>query len=228
MNRVLIVSAHPDDDILGCGGFIAKHRFDKAFKVIFLAEGTSCRYAPNQLGSEAVISAIENRTNAAKKALSVLGVEDVAFYDYPCGQLDQVPILTLNKIIEKEIAAYQPDTVLTHFEEDNNNDHRILYRSVLMATRPVGLQQIPNLLSFEVPSSTEWSFSSSFQPNYFEQLNHEDILMKWEALACYESEICDYPHPRSQKGLEVLAQYRGLQVGVPYAEAFKLIRKVSK
>jgi LmbE family N-acetylglucosaminyl deacetylase len=225
MNKILIIAAHPDDDILGCGGFMAKYRSNKKVKVIFLAEGTSCRYPSEEAKSQHVLEAIAARTAAAKKALSLLGVEESSFYDFPCGQLDQLPIINLNKIIEREIASFKPDTILTHFSQDNNNDHRIVFRSVSMAARPV--VGVSTILSFEVPSSTEWSLNVSFQPNYFEALTIGDLSSKWEALACYESEIRNYPHPRSREGIETLAKYRGVQVGVDYAEAFQVMRMVT-
>jgi LmbE family N-acetylglucosaminyl deacetylase len=226
MERILIVAAHPDDETLGCGGLIAKLGSAASVRVVFLAEGTTCRYEPNQIGSAAALADIAARADSARRALDVLGVREAAFYDHPCGRLDQVPILELNQIIEKEIANHSPDTVLTHSEHDVNNDHRIVCRSVSMATRPVGSHQVPTLMCFETPSSTEWSFISPFEPNHFELLSVEDLALKWKALACYESETQEYPHPRSREGIETLARYRGMQVGVPYAEAFRIVRTV--
>jgi len=228
MDKILIVAAHPDDDILGCGGYIAKHRQKNNFKVIFLAEGTTCRYSSGEIKSSNALRDIATRSSSARKALSTLGVTDVSFYDNLCGRLDQSPILHLNKIIESEIANYNPDTIFTHSEVDVNNDHRIVYRSVSMATRPGGLHHVPNLLCFETQSSTEWNFSCPFEPNYFEVLTSEMVTMKSHALECYKSEIREYPHPRSREGVETLAKYRGMQAGVCRAEAFKVIRTISE
>jgi LmbE family N-acetylglucosaminyl deacetylase len=228
MDKILVVVAHPDDDILGCGGFIAKYHSHKKFKVVFLAEGTTCRFPPGQINSCEALAEKVARTNFAQNALQLLGVSDMVFYDNPCGRLDQIPILDLNKIIEAEIESYRPDTIFTHYEDDNNNDHRIVYRSVLMATRPCGLYHVPNLFSCEIQSSTEWSFSSPFRPNYFEVLAPDNLMKKWQALACYETEIREYPHPRSWEGVEALARYRGMQVGECLAEAFTLVRRISK
>ena len=228
MDKILIIAAHPDDDILGCGGYIAKYQSQKKIKVVFLAEGTTCRFSSGQMSSSEALAEIAVRTNAAQRALRLLGVTDISFFDHPCGRLDQLPILELNKIIEVEIASYHPDTIFTHYEYDNNNDHRIVYRSVSMATRPGGLHHVPNLISFEVQSSTEWSFSSPFCPNYFEALTPEQVKTKWRALACYDTEIREYPHPRSQEGVDTLAKYRGMQAGNSHAEAFSIIRSISK
>lgn len=228
MNKILIVAAHPDDEVLGCGGLIAKRRHASSVKVIFLAEGSSCRYPPGEVGGAPVLEDIATRTACARRALSLLGVEDVVFCDHPCGRLDRVPIIDINKAIESELARYQPDTVLTHSENDVNNDHRIVYRSVLMATRPGGLHHVPNLLSFEVQSSTEWNFSAPFAPNHFEVLSAADLALKWQALACYDTETRQYPHPRSREGVETLARYRGMQAGTDYAEAYHIIRMIAK
>ena len=228
MNRILIIAAHPDDDILGCGGFIAKHRSTKEFKVVFIGEGTTARYPFDEIASDNALDDIAKRSNYAMKALHTLGVTDVRFHDKPCGRLDQVPILDVNKIIESEIDSFNPDTVFTHSEFDTNNDHRIIHRSTSMATRPGGLHYVPNLLSFEIQSSSEWNYCSPFSPNYFEVLTEDHVSSKWRALAQYESEIRDYPHPRSHEGVETLARYRGMQAGVPFAEAFKVIRRISE
>ena len=227
MYKILIIAAHPDDDILGCGGFIAKYGAYKDIKVVYLTDGATCRYSLTDASSRQALIDIGSRASAAKSALSLLGVTNIVFCEYLCGRLDSIGILDLNKVIESEIKAFNPDTILTHYEYDNNNDHRIVYRSVSMATRPGGLCYVPNLLSFEVQSSTEWNFSNPFQPNYFESLELGFVEKKWQALSCYESEIRQYPHPRSQEGNEVLAKYRGMQAGVRYAEAYKIIRNIA-
>lgn len=139
-----------------------------------------------------------------------------------------MPIIELNKVIEQEIISFRPDAVFTHFEFDANHDHRLVYRSVCMATRPGAKHLVGQVICFETPSSTEWNFNAPFQPNYFEQLSQRDVEMKWQSLACYESEIRDYPHPRSEEGITILAKYRGMQAGVEYAEAFQIIRNIAK
>jgi len=226
--KVLIIAAHPDDDILGCGGYLAKYSQKKEIRVVFIAEGTTCRYKSDEIAGEIAQLAIKSRTESSIQSLELLGVNDVEFHNLLCGRLDQEPILGINQIIEKEIDAFQPDLVLTHAEHDVNNDHRIVYRSVQMATRPGSLCHAPSLMSFEVLSSTEWNYCSVFDPNYFELLTEEDVHKKWEALACFESEIREFPHPRSKVGVETLARFRGLQSGMEYAEAYKIVRKLNK
>ncbi len=226
MNKVLIIAAHPDDDILGCGGFIAKYRATMQLKVLFVAEGTTCRFSAAEGRSEIALGQIAARNHSALKALAMLGVHEASFLGHPCGRLDQVAILDLNKAIEQEIASFLPNTILTHFEHDTNNDHRIVFRSVSMATRPGASSSVQSLLCFETLSSTEWNFAEAFTPTHFESLERKDVDAKWDALACYESEVREFPHPRSRLGVETLARYRGMQSGVAFAEAYKTVRVV--
>lgn len=227
MNRVLIVAAHPDDEILGCGGLIAKRRASTEFKVLIIAEGTTCRYPAAQMKSETALADLQVRTRSARRAFESLGVKDVTFCDLPCGRLDREPIVDINKLIERALVEFEPDTVITHSGNDVNNDHGIVARSAAMATRPVG-PAAPDLLAFETQSSTEWNLAMPFAPCYFEVLTEEQVAAKWNALACYETEIREYPHPRSRLGVETLARYRGMQVGAAYAEAFVVVRQTSR
>ena len=116
MKKVLIIAAHPDDDVLGCGGLMAKYSKKVDFRVVFISEGSSCRFLKEEIGTKEVIDTIRQRNNFGVEALKILGVDDVVFYDLPCGRLDQHPILEINKIIEKEIRDFEPDTGFTHSE----------------------------------------------------------------------------------------------------------------
>ncbi len=228
MDRVLVICAHPDDDILGCGGIMSKYSGSGAnFRVIFIAEVSSCRFSGEKLGSDIVLKTIRERNDFGIKALAKLCIQNYRFYDLPCGRLDSVPIIDINKIIENEISNFKPDTVFTHSENDANNDHCLVFKATIMATRPCNAVRVKNVYSFEILSSSEWKFTSSFEPNYFEELSAEDVKKKWEALAEYETEIREFPFPRSFEGISTLAKYRGLQAGLSYAEAFKIIRKIS-
>lgn len=226
MKRVLIIAAHPDDDILGCGGLIAKHRNTGIrFQVLFIAEGSSCRFA--EINCEAAKAAINQRNQSALNALSLLGVNDgVLFENLPCGRLDQVPIIEINKLIENAISEFSPDTILTHSKNDANNDHRIVFNATVMATRPVNKHKVSRLLSYEVLSTSEWAFTETFCPNYFESLTQEDVDLKWSALAEYNTEVKPYPFPRSYEGVKALAMYRGMQAGCMFAEAYGIVREI--
>jgi len=222
MNKILVVAAHPDDDILGCGGMLSKYSKTKEFRVIYLAEGSSCRFSSLD-ESEELRRTIKQRNDFAIEALSTLGVSDYKFYGLPCGRLDTLPIIEINKIIENEINQYKPDTVLTHSEFDANNDHRIVNRSVIMATRPGTYKMLKKVAVFETQSSSEWNFTNVFLPNNFIALTEEDIEKKWKALSYFKTEVRQYPHPRSYEGLITLAKYRGMQVGTHFAESYQII-----
>ena len=227
MKKILIIAAHPDDDILGCGGLISKYQSKGViFKILFIGEGSTCRF--EDPGCKEAKSEIEHRNLSALKALKSLKVKDIEFNNLACGRFDQIPIIEINKIIEENIKDFVPDTVLTHSPYDANNDHKIVFNATIMATRPGANNHVKTLMSFEILSSTEWNFIDTFKPNYFEELEDSHIESKWKALSLYESEIKDYPFPRSNEGIKALAMSRGMQAGFKYAEAFHLIRTFQK
>ena len=221
MKKALIVAAHPDDDILGCGGILSKFKNKVDFKVLFIGEGTTCRFcSTNSKGAQKEIKA---RNSFAVEALNYLNVFKYTFHNLPCGRFDQVPQIEINKIIESEIHSFQPDTIFTHSDSDSNKDHAKVYDATIISTRPP--TPVNQVLSYEVLSSTEWGFGKEFLPNTFIALNRKDVQNKWNALEKYKSETKPFPYPRSEKGINALAQYRGLQSGSEYAESFKLIRR---
>jgi len=221
--RVLIIAAHPDDDILGCGGFISKFSSTSAIKVIFLCEGSSVRFLPDMIDD--INKASRLRSESALAALNFLGVFDVEFYNLPCGSLDQIPLSEVNKLVESAICDFSPSVVLTHSHTDSNQDHTRLYDSCVIATRP-GLNSVQALLSFEVLSSTEWGFKSTFIPNVFISLDRRDLNNKIREMSFYTDEIRPYPFPRSRKGIYTLASYRGIQSGCNFSEAYHASRMV--
>lgn len=223
-NKILVVVAHPDDEVLGCGGLIDKlTKLKKKVRVVFIAEGSSCRYTED-FNRDTINKKIFQRTNFAKQALKILNVKDFIFYNLKCGSLNTYPLIKINKIIENELSKFSPDTIITHNSDDCNNDHNIINKSVMIASRPSSFSSIKNVLTFEVQSSTEWNFENNFKPNIFFDIN-DNINNKIKAFKMYyKTEGKPFPFPRSSKGLKVLANYRGMQIGVEYAEAYKLIR----
>ena len=222
MKRALIISAHPDDDILGCGGILSKYKDKVSFKVVFIGEGSTCRFSsPNSAEAQ---KEVKTRNSYAKKAFGVFGVDEYSFYNLPCGRFDIVPLIEINKIIEKEISDFKPDTVFTHSECDSNKDHVKVHDATIIATRPdCGVEGV---YTYEVLSSTEWGFNQAFTPNVFFSLSDTNVNEKFEALDMYLSEVRPFPHPRCKKGIITLATQRGMQSGNSFAEAFRLIRQI--
>lgn len=227
MESVLVVAAHPDDEVLGCGGTIARHAdAGDQVQVLIVAEGATSRQQQrdrNQANDELSVLA-----QAAQLAGAILGAQGVELLDLPDNRLDSLDRLDLIKQIEERTARHQPQVVYLHHAGDVNVDHRRLHEAVVTACRPMPGQPVRRLLSFEVASSTEWQPPASapaFQPNWF-----VDISAQWprkrEALAAYASEMRPWPHARSLEALEYLARWRGAQVGVEAAEAFCLLRQL--
>ena len=222
MKSILVVAAHPDDEVLGCGGYIANQVWsgDEVF-VTFLSDGVTSRQG--NLG----LQEIESRRNAARLASKVLGASDVSFGDFPDNKLDAVPLLEIIKSIEAVVERVRPQIVLTHFGGDLNIDHRIVNQAVLTACRPTVDQVVKQIMFFEVSSSTEWQVPTegqAFVPNWFEDIS-QTLDLKVKALMMYEHELREWPHPRSVKAIEHLAHWRGASCGVDAAEAFVLGRR---
>jgi LmbE family N-acetylglucosaminyl deacetylase len=223
MKRALIIAAHPDDDILGCGGLMSKYRNTVFFKIVYIGEGSTCRFKnPN---SKNAIKEIKIRNSYAINALSILGIENYSFNNLPCGRFDQVPLIEINKIIENEILEFSPDTVFTHANCDSNQDHVKVHDATIIATRPG--EKVKNVFSYEVLSSSEWGFKKAFNPNVFYKLSENNVDEKYESLKQFKSETQSYPHPRSKEGIYSNAVFRGVQSGNKFAEAFELIRQLN-
>lgn len=229
MNKVLIIVAHPDDEVLGCGATIRRLIIErKTIRVLILGEGSSCRYPHSMIGSEEVAKEVAKRKSYAEQSFAVLGVSEVIYGDLPCGRFDTIPLIEIGKQIEYQIAEFGPDTVITHFRHDANSDHRLTFNAVITATRPVPNCCVSHLLTFETPSSTEWRFIEVFRPSLFFDVT-EYMETKIKAFECYmPTEGKPFPFPRSDLGLMTLARYRGMQVGVDCAEAFEVVRSIVK
>ena len=227
MYTILVVAAHPDDEVLGCGGTIARHaEAGDPVQVLIVAEGATSRQQTRDRAeaSDELTSLFES----AQKAGAILGAQGVELLHLPDNRLDSLDRLDLIKQIEARIDRHQPDVVYVHHAGDVNVDHRRLHEAVVTGCRPTPGQPVRRLLSYEVASSTEWQPPGSapgFQPNWF-----VDISAQWprkrEALLAYASEMRSWPHARSIEALEHLARWRGAQVGVEAAEAFCLLRQL--
>ncbi|MDC0369937.1 PIG-L family deacetylase [Pelagibacteraceae bacterium] len=223
---ILVVAAHPDDDVLGCGGTLKKlSKKGSDINLIFLSDGVSSRKMTNKK----FLQEISRRKKACERACRILGSNKPIFYDLPDNSLDTVSFLKIVKLIKNHIDKIKPEIIFTHFHNDLNIDHSITNRAVVTACRPLKNNPVKILLFFEVPSSTEWQITGKkenlFNPNWFEDISLE-LNSKIKALKAYKSEIRKWPHPRSEKGVKALAQWRGATAGFKAAEAFILGRKI--
>ena len=224
-NHILILAAHPDDEVLGCGGTIAKMANDGyIIHVAFMADGVFSREAST--ADQAL--GLTARRSAAKKACVILGVQSVSFGEFPDNRMDAIPLLEIAKAVELLIVEHQPEIVFTHHAGDVNIDHRRLHEAVVTACRPQNNHPVKTLLFFEVASSTEWQLPGSapaFLPNWFIDIS-TTLHRKLSALEVYEDELRPWPHPRSLKGVKYLAHWRGATIGFDAVEAFMLGRKI--
>lgn len=236
--NILVIAAHPDDEVLGMGGTIFKYtKLGHKVKVAIMATGIKSRRSTNFKNnskykiSETYEKKIQQQILELRKnslhASKILGVTDVEFFDFPDNEMDKISNLEITKQIEKIIEEFNPEKIFTHSEYDINIDHRLLYLATLTATRPKKNQTVKEVYVFEVPSSTEWFFPSKFSPNVFVDISKE-LKTKQKALMAYKNEIEKFPHPRSVESLEIIAKRWGTVSGLRSAEAFTLIRQIIK
>lgn len=216
--NILVVAAHADDEVLGCGGTIAKYKDQGAsVNVAILADGVSSRSTEDISSNKD----LKIRNDAARDANKILGVDEVLFGKFPDNRMDSVDLLDVVKYVEKLIHKFKPNLVLTHHSNDLNIDHRIVSQAVCTACRPQNNYSVKSIYFFEVPSSTEWQINSSnaFSPHLFEDIT-DYLAKKIKALEIYSMEMRDWPHSRSIEGVTHLAKWRGATVGVDSAESF--------
>jgi LmbE family N-acetylglucosaminyl deacetylase len=233
--RVLVLVAHPDDEVLGMGGTMLRHAQKGDFvKVTYFATGITSRrsanyrnktsYEQNKNETKLMQKEIQSLRNDAKKSCNILKVKDIKFYDFPDNEMDGIPLLKIVKVVEKEIKETKPDRIYTHHHNDLNVDHKVVFNAVLTASRPVG-STVKEIITFEVPSSTEWNYPAHFNPNYFVNVKAQ-LSAKIKAMQAYKNEIRDFPHPRSVENLKNVVQRWGSVSGNVAAEAFEIVRKI--
>jgi LmbE family N-acetylglucosaminyl deacetylase len=222
---VLVVAAHPDDEVLGCGGTVAKHaQRGEHVAVCFLSDGVMSRGSGPEAEAE-----LQRRREAALSAAGILGVAEVRFGDLPDNRMDGLELLTVARAVERHIREFAPTTIYTHFSGDLNVDHRLTHEAVMTACRPQPTSGVVTVLQFETTSSTEWrapSASFAFQPDWFVDIA-STIDTKLRALEAYSEELRAWPHARSREALEHLARWRGATIGRQAAEAFVLARHIT-
>ena len=223
--KYLVIAAHPDDEVLGCGGSIAKWvKNGHEVHVLIMAEGATSRDKHRDRASRKETLSI--LAQSAKRAAEILGVETIELLDYPDNRMDSVDLIDVVKTIEERIEKLQPAMLVTHHAGDLNIDHQITHQAVITACRPLPGQTVKCILSFEVPSATEWhDYGRPFVPNWFEDIS-DTLSLKLKALETYQAEMRPWPHARSLQAVEHLARWRGASVGCEATEAFMLVRNI--
>lgn len=223
---VLVVAAHPDDEVLGCGGTIAKLSSEgHEIHAAILGEGITSRYKYQQ---SAYMGLVEELRGCSRRVAELLGISELYFYDLPDNRFDTIPLLDIVKIIEQLIERLQPEVLYAHHGGDLNIDHVVVNRAAITATRTVAFHPVKEVYTFEVPSSTEWAFGQfapEFKPNVFVDIS-DQLNKKIEAIELYSGEMRSFPHPRSQEALRAISMRHGSNVGFEAAEVFQLVRKV--
>jgi LmbE family N-acetylglucosaminyl deacetylase len=217
----MVVAAHPDDEVLGCGATIARHsaRGDLV-DVLILGTGALSRDHP----AAGDVATLEQQ---ARQAGRILGAREVRVLDFPDNRFDSVDLLDIVKRVETEIGRADPEVIYTHHAGDLNIDHRRTLEAVVTACRPLEPKGVRRILSFEVPSSTEWQAPAAqapFVPNVFLDVT-DSLERKLDAIKVYSGELRSFPHPRSIEALTALARWRGASAGFRAAEAFVLVRE---
>tara|TARA_B110000027_G_scaffold79547_1_gene84621 strand:+ start:761 stop:1435 length:675 start_codon:yes stop_codon:yes gene_type:complete len=216
--KVLILSPHADDEILGCGGFISKYS-KQNYHINVLVLTNANKGAPEIFTT----AEIKKLRNESKVANNFIGTKRLFFENLPAINLNNYPVYKITNIIDKYITDINPEIVLIPSINDIHDDHKIIFRAAKVSMRPNKISNLKKILSYEVLSETEWNEDGkSFNPNYFVRLKKSDINNKVKAFLKYKSQVKKFPHPRSKEAIVNLSRVRGGQAFVEYAEAFKV------
>ena len=229
LSRILVVVAHPDDELLGLGGTLHRLIENNNCKVrcVILGEGITSRSEQrDRIEWQKELEIHRSNIYSAKEAI---GYESLGIYDFPDNRFDSVDLLDIIKTVELEKNHFEPDIIFTHHGGDLNIDHRRTFESVITACRPIKGESVKKIIAFETPSGTEWKSPSDpfhFLPNMFVRVKQSNIEAKIQAMECYSYEKREFPHPRSPESLRINAQKWGISIGCDYAEAFQIIRAI--
>lgn len=228
--RILLVVAHPDDELLGCGAtfnrLIADHNC--FVRVVILGEGITSRSESRDTKQWEEQLRIHKLN--IKEAQKAIGYQELSVYDFPDNRFDSVDLLDIVKVVEKEKREFNPTVIFTHHGGDVNIDHQRAFEAVITACRPMSHEKVKTIITFETPSGTEWRAASDpkhFIPTIFFNVSEANVYAKIRGMESYEFEKREYPHPRSAQALKIQAQRWGVAVGSQFAEAFMLIRSIN-
>ncbi len=223
MKNIIIISAHPDDEVLGAGGTILKHK-KKGDNIYWLI--TTSIFEEQGFSKERVMSRQKEIEEVAQK----LGVKKVFKLDFPTMSLSTESMIDMVPKVSKVFTEVEPEIVYCLNRSDAHSDHRVTFDAIMACTKSFRYPFIKKVLMYECISETEFApqlHEKVFIPNYFVDVS-EFFDEKLEIMKIYESEIGKHPFPRSLRNMEALATYRGASVGVEYAEAFQLVKYIDK
>ena len=218
--RILVIAPHPDDEVLGCGGTIAKHA--SGGDEVYLCIVTKA-YPPEWSEDE-----VRERKEEVLRANKILGIKKTYFLDLPTVKLDTIPQKELNDVITEVVNEVQPEVVYIPHKGDVVRDHQLVFDAAMVAVRPKPGSVVKKALCYETLSETEWAApfpENAFIPNVYVDIS-ETLENKLRAMSEYKSELKNLPHPRSLKAISNLAKLRGSTIGVEAAEAFMLVREI--
>lgn len=225
--RIMVIVAHPDDELLGCGATMNKliNEFNCSIRAIILGEGLTSRSEIRD--SESWNKELVLHKKNILEAAQCIGYSSVGIFDLPDNRFDTVALLDIIKLVEKEKEEFNPEIIFTHHGGDLNIDHQRTFEAVMTATRPLEHEKVNTIITFETPSGTEWRASSDpkhFVPNLFVEVSETNMNAKIMGMESYEFEKRNYPHPRSPEALKILARRYGVMMGGNFYEAFHVIR----
>ena len=228
--KIMLVVAHPDDELLGCGATFHKliRNSGCRVKVVILGEGITSR--SEKRNTEASHEQLMIHKANIQHAQKAIGYQELSVYDFPDNRFDAVNLLDIVKVIEKEKADFSPSVIFTHHGGDLNIDHQRTFEAVITAARPITQETVKSIFAFETPSGTEWRAASDpkhFIPNVFFSVSKVDVEAKISGMECYQFEKRAYPHPRSPEALRIQSQRWGIVIGSEFAEAFMIIRSIN-